>query len=150
MADIRVSYAHPYGVLWACWDDPKREDVCTDVDPDANAIVSLDVNEKAIAFEDYGYVLKDPSDLKIKVHHDRARKSLTVWFADPDKEHKRNDPVHDVVLIKDGSSRIIGVEKLDYSIADGEDITVSVETFVDAVRLEWIRSKSNSTADPAP
>lgn len=150
MADIRVSYAHPYGVLWAGWDDPKKENICTDIDDDVSAIVSLDVNEKAIAFEDYVHVLDDPSDLKVKVHHNRARKSLTVWFADPDKEHQRNKPVHDVVLIKDGAGKVIGVEKLHYVIGDAEDISVSVETYVDRDLLEKLRPNPNSTAAPAP
>ena len=131
MADIRVSYVHPQGVVWACWDDPRKEKVCADADTDASAIVSLDVNAKAIAFEDYSYVLNDPSDLRVKVHHDRARKSLTVWFADPDSEHQRNEPVHDVVLIKNAAGKVIGVEKLHYVIGETEDITVSVDTFVD-------------------
>ena len=136
MAEIRVSYAHPYGVLWAGWDDPKKEDICTDIDDDVSAIVSLDVNEQAIAFEDYVYPLDAPSDLKVKVHHDRARKSLTVWFDNPDKECKRNEPVHDVVLIKDTTGKVIGVEKLHYVIGETEDIIVSVDTFIDDSLLE--------------
>ena len=148
MAVIRVSYAHPHGVLWAGWDDPKKEYICTDFDDDVSAIVSLDVNEKALAFEDYVYPLNDPSDLKVKVHHDRARKSLTVWFDNPDKECKRNKPFHDVVLIKDGSGRVIGVEKLHYTIGDSEDISVSVETYVDQDLLKRLRSRSSSTAAP--
>ena len=136
MADIRISYAHPYGVLWANWDKTRKEVVCTDADPDSDVVISIDKLGNALAFEYYTFVLEDPADLRVKVHHDRARKSLVVWFGDPTSEANRTKPVHQVALIKDSAGKVIGVEKLHYTIGEAEDITVSVDTFVDDALLK--------------
>jgi hypothetical protein len=148
MAEIKVLYDHVGGNIWACWDDPRKEDICSDADPDADVVLSRDVNGEVIAFENLRFSLKDPADLKVKVHHDKSRKSLTVWFGEPSKENARTNPMHKIVLIKDDNSKVIGVEKLNYTIGDEEDIAVSVETFVDESLMEWIGSRPSSAAAP--
>ena len=131
MAKVEALYDHDGGTIWANWDRTRKEVVCTDADPDSDVVISIDGLGNALAFEYYTFALEHPSNLRVKVHHDRAKKSLTVWFVDPEGEYKRNEPVHDVILIKDATGKVIGVEKLHYVIGETEDITVSVDTFID-------------------
>ena len=66
---------------------------------------------------------------KIKVIHDEAGETLTVWFDDPLKEHICEETRDEVVLMKDGAGRIIGFEMLHYKpLTDQKGL--SVETIV--------------------
>ena len=130
MAKVEVLYDHEGGTIWANWDRTRKEEICTDADPDSDVVISIDKLGNALAFEYYTFPLKSPAELKVKVYHDHARKSLTVWFGDPVSEASRTKPVYQVVLIKDGFGKVIGVEKLQYSIGDTEDISVSVDTYL--------------------
>jgi Protein of unknown function (DUF2283) len=51
---------------------------------------------------------------KVRVYHDRAGNTLTVWFDDPKKEHICEEIADDVILMKDRSGRVIGFERLNY------------------------------------
>lgn len=51
---------------------------------------------------------------KLRVYHDRAGNSLTVWFDDPKKEHVCEETDDDVILVKDRRGRVIGFERLNY------------------------------------
>lgn len=66
---------------------------------------------------------------KIKVIHDAAGHTLTVWFDDPSKEHVCEETTEEVVLMKDISGRIIGFELLHYRPALAAP-GLSVETVV--------------------
>lgn len=66
---------------------------------------------------------------KIKVIHDAAGHTLTVWLDDPSKEHVCEEATEEVVLMKDSSGRIIGFELLHYRPA-GAAMGLSVETVV--------------------
>jgi uncharacterized protein YuzE len=63
----------------------------------------------------------------IKVIHDTTGHSLTIWLDDPEKEAVAEETSDEVVLMKDGSGRVIGVEILHYRPAT-TDSKVSVET----------------------
>ena len=66
---------------------------------------------------------------KIKVIHDEAGETLTVWFDDPQKEHICEETRDEVVLMKDADGRIIGFEMLHYKpLKDQKGLTV--ETIV--------------------
>jgi hypothetical protein len=66
---------------------------------------------------------------KIKVIHDEAGETLTVWFDDPQKEHICEETRDEVVLMKDADGRIIGFEMLHYkTLTDQKGL--SVETIV--------------------
>ena len=65
---------------------------------------------------------------EVKVLYDREGKTLTVWFADAREEYICEETGDEVVLIKDKSGRVIGFEKLNFSVADPEKLRVAVET----------------------
>jgi uncharacterized protein YuzE len=49
---------------------------------------------------------------KLRVYYDRKGNTLSVWFADPRKEHVCEEADDDVVLVKDRRGQIIGLERL--------------------------------------
>jgi uncharacterized protein YuzE len=63
----------------------------------------------------------------IKMIHDTAGHTLTIWLDDPTKEAVSEETADEVVLMKDASGRVIGVEILHYRPATG-DARVRVET----------------------
>jgi len=62
----------------------------------------------------------------IKVIHDAAGHTLTIWLDDPSKEAICEETADEVVLMKDGSGRVIGFEVLNYRPVT-QDARVSVE-----------------------
>jgi hypothetical protein len=67
----------------------------------------------------------------IKVIHDAAGHTLTIWLDDPAKEAVCEETADEVVLMKDAGGRVIGFEVLNYRPATA-DARVSVETIVHA------------------
>lgn len=66
---------------------------------------------------------------KIKVIHDEAGETLTVWFDDPQQEHICEETRDEVVLMKDARGRVIGFEMLHYKPSTDRK-GLSVETVV--------------------
>lgn len=69
---------------------------------------------------------------KVRVYHDRAGNTLTVWLADPEKESICEEVSDDVVLMKDRRGRVIGFERLNYLTRKQHELgaTVPVEVQV--------------------
>ena len=65
---------------------------------------------------------------EIKVFYDREGKTLTVWFADRSQEHVCEAMGDEVVLMKDRSGSVIGLEKLAFSVPDTDSFSVAFET----------------------
>ena len=65
---------------------------------------------------------------ELKVLYDREGKTLTVWFTDAHEEYVCEETGDEVILIKDKSGRVIGFEKLNFSVAEPEKLRVAVET----------------------
>lgn len=65
---------------------------------------------------------------EVKVFYDRVGNTLTVWFGDPHDEHVCEETGDEVILIKDQSGRVIGFERLNFSIAALEPLRVAFET----------------------
>ncbi len=65
----------------------------------------------------------------IKLIHDATGHTLTIWLDDPAKEAICEETADEVILMKDVSGRVIGVEILHYRPAS-QDARVSVETVV--------------------
>jgi hypothetical protein len=63
---------------------------------------------------------------ELKVFYDRVGRTLTVWFADPSLEHVCEETGEEVVLMKDDSGRVIGFEKLNFSIPESDSLRVAV------------------------
>ena len=65
---------------------------------------------------------------QVKVYYDRQGNTLTVWFSDPKNEYICEETGEEVVLMKDKSGRVIGFEKLNYSLSESERLHVAFET----------------------
>ena len=65
---------------------------------------------------------------EVKVLYDREGKTLTVWFTEARDEYVCEETGDEVVLIKDKSGRVIGFEKLNFSVAEQENLRVALET----------------------
>jgi hypothetical protein len=51
---------------------------------------------------------------KVRVYHDRAGNTVTVWFDEPRKESICEEIGDDVVFIKNKDGRVVGFERLNY------------------------------------
>jgi len=65
---------------------------------------------------------------QVKIFHDREGQTLTVWFTDPSLEHVAEETGDEVVLMKDRTGRVIGFEKLNFSIPESDSVHAAVET----------------------
>jgi uncharacterized protein YuzE len=65
---------------------------------------------------------------QVKVYYDQAGNTLTVWFDDPLKEYIAEETGEEVILMKDKSGRVIGFEKLNFSVAKFDPLKISLET----------------------
>ena len=65
---------------------------------------------------------------EVKVFYDRGGQTLTVWFTDPSREHVCEETGDEVVLMKDAAGRVIGFEKLNFSIPKSDSLRVAFET----------------------
>ena len=63
----------------------------------------------------------------IKLIHDIAGHTLTIWLDDPGREAVCEETSDEVILMKDASGRVIGVEILHYEPAS-QDSRVRFET----------------------
>ncbi len=66
--------------------------------------------------------------VQIKVYYDQIGNTLTVWFGDPQDEYVGEETGEEVILMKDKSGRVIGFEKLNFSIPKPEPLRVAFET----------------------
>ena len=60
--------------------------------------------------------------------YDREGKTLTVWFTERSGEYVCEEPGEEVVLMKDAAGRVIGFEKLNFSIPHSDSLQVALET----------------------
>ena len=65
---------------------------------------------------------------EVKVFYDREGKTLTVWFTERSHEYVCEETGEEVVLMKDASGRVIGFEKLNFSIPHSDSLRVALET----------------------
>jgi hypothetical protein len=65
---------------------------------------------------------------EVKVLYDSEGHTLTVWFADSSAEYICEETGDEVVLMKDATGRVIGFEKLNFSIPDSKHFRVAFET----------------------
>ena len=65
---------------------------------------------------------------KVRVFYDQEGNTLTVWFADPQDEYICEETGDEVVLMKNNSGRVIGFEKLNFSVSKPEKFQVVFET----------------------
>jgi len=65
---------------------------------------------------------------EVRVLYDREGHTLTVWFTDSSREYVCEETGDEVVLMKDAAGRVIGFEKLNFSVPDSELFRVAFET----------------------
>jgi hypothetical protein len=64
----------------------------------------------------------------VKVFYDREGNTLTVWFGEPGDEHVDEETADEVILIKDRAGRVIGFEKLNFSVAASNELLVTYQS----------------------
>ncbi len=64
---------------------------------------------------------------QVKVYYDRTGSTLTVWFGDPSEEYVCEETGDEVILMKDSHGKVIGFEKLNFSILPQEQLSVAVQ-----------------------
>ncbi|HLB12843.1 MAG TPA: DUF2283 domain-containing protein [Dehalococcoidia bacterium] len=64
---------------------------------------------------------------QVKVFYDRAGNTLTVWFGNPQDEYVCEETGDEVILMKDRNGRVIGFEKLNFSVPPPGDLKVAFE-----------------------
>jgi len=65
---------------------------------------------------------------EVKVFHDREGQTLTVWFSDCAQEFVCEETGDEVVLMKNRAGRVIGFEKLHFSVPDSDSVRIALET----------------------
>jgi len=67
---------------------------------------------------------------QVKVFHDRAGNTLTVWWGNPQDEYICQETGDEVVLMKDKAGQVIGFERLNLATSASEPLKVSFEAAV--------------------
>lgn len=65
---------------------------------------------------------------QVKVFYDETGNTLTVWFGNSQDEYVCEETGEEVILIKDKARKVIGFEKLNFSIAKPGHLQVVFET----------------------
>jgi hypothetical protein len=65
---------------------------------------------------------------QVRVFYDRTGNTLTVWFGDPKDEYVCQETGDEVVLMKDMAGKVIGFEKLNFSVPEPEQLRFAFET----------------------
>lgn len=65
---------------------------------------------------------------QVKVFYDETGNTLTVWFGNPQDEYVSEETGDEVILMKDKGGRVIGFEKLNFSITKPKHLQVAFET----------------------
>ncbi len=65
---------------------------------------------------------------RVSVFFDREGNTLTIWFGDPEQEYICDEAADDVILMKDQTGRVIGLEKLNFSRPGPDPVRIVFET----------------------
>jgi len=65
---------------------------------------------------------------ELKAFHDREGQTLTVWFGDPRQEYVCEETGVGVILMKDREGRVLGLEKLYFSVSHAEILRTALQT----------------------
>jgi uncharacterized protein YuzE len=65
---------------------------------------------------------------EVKVFYDREGQTLTVWFTEGSREYVCEETGEEVVLMKDAAGRVVGFEKLNFSIPKSDSLHIALET----------------------
>jgi len=65
---------------------------------------------------------------QVKVFYDETGNTLTVWFGDSHEEYVCEETGEEVILMKDKTGKVIGFEKLNFTLAKPKHLQVAFET----------------------
>lgn len=65
---------------------------------------------------------------RVKVFYDKAGNTLTIWFGEPQDEYICEETGDEIILMKDKSGTVIGLEKLNYVVPATEQLKFAFET----------------------
>ena len=66
--------------------------------------------------------------IEVKVYYDREGNTLTVWFGNPADEFVAEETGEEIVLMKDREGKVIGFEKLNFTVPIADAVRVAFET----------------------
>lgn len=66
---------------------------------------------------------------QVSVYYDRTGNTLTVWFGNPEDEYEVEETGDEVLLMKDIQGKVIGFEKLNFSLFQRQPLCVAFEQF---------------------
>jgi uncharacterized protein YuzE len=64
---------------------------------------------------------------EVKVFYDQTGNTLTVWFGNPQDEYVCEETGEEVILMKDKEGKVIGFEKLNFSVSAPQSLRVAFE-----------------------
>ena len=64
---------------------------------------------------------------QVKVYYDHVGNTLTVWFSNPEDEYVCEETGEEIILMKDKAGRVIGFEKLNFTIPKLEPLRIAFE-----------------------
>jgi hypothetical protein len=64
---------------------------------------------------------------EVKVYYDQTGNTLTVWFGNPQDEYICEETGEEVILMKDKAGKVIGFEKLNFSVSEPQSLRVAFE-----------------------
>ena len=64
---------------------------------------------------------------EVKVFYDQTGNTLTVWFGNPQDEYICEETGEEVILMKDKAGKVIGFEKLNFSVAESQSLRVAFD-----------------------
>ena len=64
---------------------------------------------------------------EVKVYYDQTGNTLTVWFGNPQDEYICEETGEEVILMKDKNGKVIGFEKLNFSVGEPQSLRVAFE-----------------------
>lgn len=64
---------------------------------------------------------------EVKVFYDQTGNTLTVWFGNSQDEYICEETGEEVILMKDKEGKVIGFEKLNFSVAEPQALRVAFE-----------------------
>ena len=65
---------------------------------------------------------------EVRVYYDRVGNTLTVWFDEPAQEVEAEETGDEIVLMKNQQGKVIGFEKLNFTLAHSEQMRIAFET----------------------
>ena len=65
---------------------------------------------------------------QVKIFYDETGNTLTVWFGESQEEYICEETGEEVILMKDKAGKVIGFEKLNFTLAKPKHLQVAFET----------------------